>query len=129
MKGPTLNLYYRWSREFLEADKKRVAGDTAREVTSDEARGQRAEAQQLKELLAEMPLENDRRWGVRFMMRYRAAEKLEIIRLVEHRRCRYAGLWHNSVSRAPFYRWYQPLFGARRRGPGRWPVGARPRLE
>jgi transposase len=52
------NLYYRWSKEFLEAGKKRLAGDTAREATSDEVKGLRTEAQQLKELLAEVLLEN-----------------------------------------------------------------------
>ena len=52
------NLYYRWSKEFLEASKKRLAGDTAREATSDKVKGIRAEAQQLKELLAEVLLEN-----------------------------------------------------------------------
>ena len=56
--GVNQNLYYRWSKEFLEAGKERLAGDTAREATSDEVRGLRAEAQQLKELLAEALLEN-----------------------------------------------------------------------
>ena len=57
-EGINQNLYYRWSKEFLEAGKKRLAGDTAREATSDEVRGLRTEAQQLKELLAEVLLEN-----------------------------------------------------------------------
>jgi transposase-like protein len=35
-EGINQNLYYRWSKEFLEAGKKRLAGDTAREATSDE---------------------------------------------------------------------------------------------
>lgn len=39
------NLYYRWSKDFLEAGKKLLAGDTAREATSDEVKGLRAEAQ------------------------------------------------------------------------------------
>ena len=52
------NLYYRWSKEFLEAGKKRLAGDTKREATSDEVCALRAQAVQLKELLAEMMLEN-----------------------------------------------------------------------
>ena len=52
------NLYYRWSKEFLEAGKKRLAGDTQREATSDEVQALRAQAVQLKELLAEMMLEN-----------------------------------------------------------------------
>ena len=52
------NLYYRWSKEFLAAGKKRLAGDTKREATSDEVKELRAQAVQLKELLAEMMLEN-----------------------------------------------------------------------
>jgi transposase len=52
------NLYYRWSKEFLEAGKKRLAGDTAREASSDEVKQLRAEARQLKEALAEATLEN-----------------------------------------------------------------------
>jgi transposase len=42
----------------LEAGKKRMAGDTARAAASDEVKGVRTEAQQLKELLAEVLLEN-----------------------------------------------------------------------
>jgi transposase len=57
-EGINQNLYYRWSKEFLEAGKKRLAGDTAREATSDEVKRLRVEAQQLKELLAEVLLEN-----------------------------------------------------------------------
>jgi transposase len=57
-EGINQNLYYRWSKEFLEAGKKRLAGDTAREATSDEVNGLRTETQQLKELLAEVLLEN-----------------------------------------------------------------------
>ena len=54
----TQNLYYRWSKEFLEAGKKRLAGDTAREATSDEVKGLRKEAVALKEVVAELTLEN-----------------------------------------------------------------------
>ena len=57
-EGIAQNLYYRWSKEFLEAGKKRLAGDTAREATSDEVKNLRAEAHQLKEALAEAMLEN-----------------------------------------------------------------------
>jgi len=57
-EGINQNLYYRWSKDFLEAGKKRLAGDTAREATSDDVKGLRAEAHQLKELLAEVLLEN-----------------------------------------------------------------------
>ncbi len=52
------NLYYRWSKEFLEAGKKRLAGDTAREATSDEVKGLRREALALKEVVADLTLEN-----------------------------------------------------------------------
>src|ERR1700734_2487147 len=57
-EGINQNLYYRWSKEFLEAGKKRLAGDTVREATSDEVKGLRTEAQQLKEMMAEVLLEN-----------------------------------------------------------------------
>jgi transposase len=57
-EGINQNLYYRWSKDFLEAGKKRLAGDTAREATSDEVKGLRAESRQLKELLAELMMEN-----------------------------------------------------------------------
>src|SRR5882672_6142430 len=57
-EGINQNLYYRWSKEFLEAGKKRLAGDTAREVTSDEVKQLKAEARQLKETLAEVLIEN-----------------------------------------------------------------------
>lgn len=52
-EGINQNLYYRWSKDFLEAGKKRLAGDTAREASSEEVKGLRAETQQLKELLLE----------------------------------------------------------------------------
>lgn len=51
-------MYYRWSKEFLEAGKKRLAGDTVREATSDEAKDLRAETTALKETLAELLMEN-----------------------------------------------------------------------
>ena len=57
-EGIHQNLYYRWSKEFLEAGKKRLAGDTAREATSDEVKGLRREAVELKEVVAELTLEN-----------------------------------------------------------------------
>ena len=57
-EGIAQNLYYRWSKEFLEAGKKRLAGDTARAATSGEVKDLRAEARQLKEILAETLLEN-----------------------------------------------------------------------
>src|SRR5205814_8508167 len=57
-EGIVQNLYYRWSKEFLEAGKKRLAGDTARAATSDEVKDLRREAGALKEAVAELLLEN-----------------------------------------------------------------------
>src|SRR5258705_951637 len=57
-EGIVENLYYRWSKEFLEAGKKRLAGDTARAATSDEVKELRREASALKEVVAELMLEN-----------------------------------------------------------------------
>ena len=57
-EGIVENLYYRWSKEFLEAGKKRLAGDTARAATSDEGKDLRREASALKEVVAELMLEN-----------------------------------------------------------------------
>lgn len=57
-EGISQNLYYRWSKEFLEAGKKRLAGDTVREATSDEVKTLRVQTRQLKEALAEVTLEN-----------------------------------------------------------------------
>jgi transposase-like protein len=57
-EGITQHLSYRWSKEFLEAGKKRLAGDTARAATRDEVTGLRAAAPPLTELLAEVLLEH-----------------------------------------------------------------------
>ena len=56
-EGINQNVYYRWSKDFLEASKKRLAGDAVREATSDEVKGLRSESQALKETLAELMLE------------------------------------------------------------------------
>ena len=57
-EGIVQNLYYRWSKEFLEAGKKRLAGDTARSATPQEVKDLRCEAGALKEVVAELVLEN-----------------------------------------------------------------------
>ena len=57
-EGIVQNLYYRWSKEFLEAGKKRLAGDTVREASSDEVKDLRRQAGALKEVVAELTLEN-----------------------------------------------------------------------
>ena len=55
--GIAQSLYYSWSKEFLEAGKKRLAGDTAREASSGEVKDLRREARALKEVVAEQALE------------------------------------------------------------------------
>ena len=57
-EGIAESLYYSWSKEFLEAGKKRLAGDTARSATSDEVKVLRRESRDLKEALADLTLEN-----------------------------------------------------------------------
>ena len=56
-EGLAESLYYSWSKEFLEAGKHRLAGDTARAATSSEVTDLRREARQLKEVVAEQTLE------------------------------------------------------------------------
>ena len=56
-EGIAQSLYYVWSKEFLEADKRRLAGDTARAATTDEVKGLRRESTGLKEVVAEQALE------------------------------------------------------------------------
>ena len=57
-EGIPSNLYYRWSKEFLEAGKKLLAGNTKREATSSEVTDLRAENEQLKQAVAEILLKN-----------------------------------------------------------------------
>ena len=57
-EGIAESLYYSWSKEFLEAGKRRLAGDTARAATSGEVKDLRREAQALKEVVAEQTLEH-----------------------------------------------------------------------
>ena len=57
-EGIGQNLPCRWSKEFPEAGKKRLAGDTAREATSDAVEALRKEAVALKEVVADLTLEN-----------------------------------------------------------------------
>src|SRR5213076_3089829 len=56
-EGIAESLYYSWSKEFLEAGKRRLAGDTARAATTDEVKMLRQEARALKEVVAEQALE------------------------------------------------------------------------
>jgi transposase len=56
-EGIAQSLYYNWSKEFLEAGKKRLAGDTARAASTSEVKELRREARELKEVVAEQALE------------------------------------------------------------------------
>ena len=56
-EGIAQGLYYSWSKEFLEAGKKRLAGDTARAASTSEVKDLRREARDLKEVVAEQALE------------------------------------------------------------------------
>ncbi len=57
--GIVESVFYKWNKEFLEAGKKRLAGDTTREATSDEVADLRKENQRLKELVADLMLRHD----------------------------------------------------------------------
>jgi transposase len=57
-EGINPNVYYKWSKEFLEAGKKRLLGDTVREATSNEVVDLKKENEQLKALVAELSLKN-----------------------------------------------------------------------
>ncbi len=57
-EGIAQSLYYVWSKEFMEASKRRLAGNTARAATTDEVKDLRREAGALKECAADLTLEN-----------------------------------------------------------------------
>jgi transposase len=57
-EGIAESLYYSWSKEFLEAGKKRLAGDTARAATNGEVKDLRREVRDMKVLVADLTLEN-----------------------------------------------------------------------
>ena len=59
-EGIHQNMYYKWSKEFLEAGKQRLVGDTRREADSQEVNEMRAENEQLKVVVAELTLDNRR---------------------------------------------------------------------
>jgi transposase-like protein len=106
-EGIAASMYYGWSKEFLEAGKRRLAGDTARAATSGEVNDLRREASALKEFVADLTLENrllkkrhERGWGGRGM-RYPASETVEQSHLPAKRTLDKLG-----IPRATFYRWY-----------------------
>jgi transposase len=57
-EGISESLYYRWSKEFLEAGKERLVGNTKRQASSQEVAGLRRKNEQLKQLVAEPALKN-----------------------------------------------------------------------
>ena len=81
-EGIAESLCYNWSKEFLEAGKKRLAGDTARAATADEVKVLRCETRDLKEVVAEKALElrllekHECGWGRR-RIRYASAANLK----------------------------------------------------
>jgi transposase-like protein len=113
-EGISPNVYYSWSKSFLEAGKKRLSGDTKREATSNEVVALRSENDQLKQLVAELALHNRRlksiglrRRGTGRSVRYTQAEKMEVIGLVEGSSLPVKRtLEELDVPRSSFYRWY-----------------------
>jgi len=57
-EGIAPSVYYKWSKSFLEAGRRKLNGDTMREATSDEVSELRKENEQLKQLVAEITLQN-----------------------------------------------------------------------
>ena len=57
-EGIAQGLYYKWSKDFLEAGKKRLAGDITLQANSTEVKGLKSEARELKACVAELTLEN-----------------------------------------------------------------------
>ncbi|CAJ1388175.1 unnamed protein product [Effrenium voratum] len=91
-EGIAQSQYYSWSKEFMEAGRKRLAGDTAREANTGEVQDLRREARDLKEVVAEQTLE---------------LQKLEIIRLVEQSHLPAKQTLDTlGIPRTTFYRWY-----------------------
>lgn len=108
--------FYKWNKEFLEAGKKRLSGDTVREATSDEVAELRKENQRLKEMVADLVLRYDivkklvhagLTLKVRRYMRLTVSEKQEIIHMVTrseigvNRTLREIG-----INKSTFYNWY-----------------------
>ena len=109
------NLYYRWSKDFLAAGKKRLQGDTVREASTQEVSELKKENEQLKQLVAEIALKNrvlkkKSAWhGFQWSryMRISASEKLEIIRILEELELSARQtLIELGVPRSTFYKWY-----------------------
>ena len=84
-EGLSQGVYYQWSKDFMEAGKKRLAGDTARAATTDEVKDLRLEARDLKEVVAEQTLElrilkksmigdgGEQEWGMPHLRNWRSS--------------------------------------------------------
>lgn len=57
-EGISQGNYYKWTKDFMEAGKRRLSGDTLREANTTEVHGLKGENSSLKELVAELSLEN-----------------------------------------------------------------------
>jgi putative transposase len=99
-EGIAQSLYYTWSKEFMEAGKRRLAGDTARAASSDDVKGLRQEAAALKEVVADLMLEN------RLLKKSMIADG-GIIGIVEQSHLpAKRTLDQLGMARRTFYRWY-----------------------
>ena len=82
-EGLNPNVYYRWSKDFLEAGKKRLSGDSVREATSDEVKELRAETSALKEALGEVVMETRqcfrREWPTKQLCRGSSVRTMPLI--------------------------------------------------
>ena len=57
-EGISQGIYYKWSKDFMDAGKRRLTGDTMREANTTEVKGLKDENRSLKELVAELSLKN-----------------------------------------------------------------------
>ena len=57
-EGIAQGVYYKWSKEFMEAGKRFLAGDTVRAANNEEVTELRREGRDLKEVVAELTLKN-----------------------------------------------------------------------
>ena len=113
-EGISPSVYYKWSKAFLQAGKRKLKGDTIREAGSDEVSELRKENEQFKQLVAELSLKNrvlkkKFEWSgvkLRRYMRYSQSEKVEIIRLVEQSPLSVKQtLIELDINRSTFYKW------------------------
>ena len=106
-EGLSQGVYYKWSKDFMEAGKKRLAGDTARAATTDEVKDLRREARDLKEVVAEQTLElrilkksmigdgGEQECGMPHLRKWRSSG------LAKARTCQLDRRWQNWAFHAP----------------------------